>query len=346
MRIKNNIITKKASGYAAIIVFLFLLAFLFYLIDEIYIERSLADKFEFKIEKGETLNSVISRLDTTGLIRNEFIVKSYLFLSGFNDSIKPGLYAVGPKYSVRDLFAWFARGADAEVKVFEGWTSKEIGRVLEEQGVVKDSEEFFKLAKNFDNSGAEHRFLPAQKGIDLEGYLFPDTYRFERGSAVAAIEKMLDNFDKKVFSRYRNTPIEELRNIMIMASLLEKEVRTAEDMRLVSGVLWKRFESGVSLQVDATLVYLKCVLILDPGVEDGACRQISNGDKELDSSYNTYLYKGLPPGPISNPGLKAVEAAKNPAESRYWYYLSAKADGRTVFSETLDEHNANRLIYR
>lgn len=340
MRVKKN------PGYLAIIVFLFLLAFLFYLTDEIYIQRNLGEKFEFEIRKGESLNSAISRLDEAGLIRSELIVKSYLFLSGFSDSIKPGIYILGPQYSVKGLFDDFARGADVEVKVFEGWTSKDIASALEEHGVVKNLEEFFKLAKNFDNSAGRFRFLPAAQGLDLEGYLFPDTYKFERGSASAAVGKMLDNFDKKVYSPYYFTPVEELRNVVIMASMLEREVRTAEDMRLVSGVLWKRFESGVPLQVDATLVYLKCALLVDPGAEDAACRQISNGDKELDSFYNTYLNSGLPPGPISNPGLKAVEAARSPDESDYWYYLSARDDGRTIFSVTLDEHNANRVRYR
>ena len=337
---------KKNPGYLAIIVFLCLLAFLFYLTDEIYIQRTLAEKLEFEIRKGESLNSVISRLDETGLIRNELIVKSHLFLSGFSDSVKPGIYIVGPQYSVKGLFEEFAQGADVEVKIFEGWISKEIAQSLEEHGVVKDSTDFFKLAKNFDNSSGKYRFLSFERGIDLEGYLFPDTYKFERGSAEAAIEKMLDNFDKKVYSPYFFTPVEELRNVVIMASMLEREVRTIEDMKLVSGVLWKRFESGIPLQVDAALVYLKCALIIDPGVDDMTCRQISNGDKEIDSLYNSYLNKGLPPGPISNPGLKAIDAAKNPVESDYWYYLSARDDGRTIFSETLDEHNANRVRYR
>lgn len=337
---------KTASGYLAVIVFLSLLAFLFYLTDEIYIQRSLAEKFDFEIKRGEALSSVISRLNAVGLVRNGFIVKSYLFLSGFSDPVKPGIYVVGPQYSVKGLFDEFAEGADVEVKVFEGWTSKEIGRSLEEQGVIKGSEDFLRLAKNFDNSGGKYRFLPAAAGLDLEGYLFPDTYKFGRGSAEAALEKMLDNFDKKVYTPYYFTPVEELRNVVIMASMLEREVRTADDMRLVSGVLWKRFESGAPLQVDAALVYLKCVLLTDPEVEDPTCRQVLSGDKELDSLYNTYLYKGLPPGPISNPGLKAVDAARSPAESDYWYYLSARDDGRTIFSETLDEHNSNRVRYR
>ena len=100
------------------------------------------------------------------------------------------------------------------------------------------------------------------------------------------------------------------------------------------------------MQVDAALVYLKCVLMTNPDTDDPTCRQIFNGDKGFDSLYNTYLNKGLPPGPISNPGLKAIDAAKNPTETRYWYYLSARDDGRTIFSETLDEHNANRVRYR
>ncbi len=337
---------KKYSGYFTIAAFLLILSFLFYLTDEVYIERTLAAEIEFGIERGESLNSVVSRLEEIGLVRNSFIVRSYLYFSDFSAPIKPGLYVIGPKYSVRDLFNKFAKGADIEVKIFEGWTSKEIAEALEELGVIKESDEFLRLTKSFDNSGVQYQFLTRGSSLDLEGYLFPDTYKFERGSAKSATEKMLDNFNKKVFLEYPEIPADGLRNILIMASMIEKEVRTLEDMHLVSGVLWKRFESELPLQVDSTLVYLKCVLMTNPDFNDNSCRLISSRDKELDSLYNTYLYKGLPPGPISNPGLRAIEAAAKPVESKYWFYLSARDDGRTIFSETLDEHNLNRVLYR
>lgn len=334
----------KLSGYLAIIAFVFFLSVLFYFIDEIYIERVTVQKIEFQIEKGENLNSVIGRLKDSGLVRNKFLVRLFVFLSG-SDSVKPGSYSIGPEYSVRDIFASFIEGSDAEVKIFEGWTIKDIALALGKNGVIKSGSEFIKLAKNFDNSSTEYGFLPNKKGIDLEGYLFPDTYRFQRGSEISAIETMLDNFNKKVYFHYPKSQ-EELRNILIMASMLEKEVQSEEDMRLVSGILWKRFESEIGLQVDATLVYVKCVLMIDPDKIDPTCRQLTNGDRNLDSFYNTYLYKGLPLGAISNPSIRAIEAAMSPVESEYWYYLTARDDGRTIFSRTLDEHNQNRVIYR
>ncbi|OHB18105.1 MAG: hypothetical protein A2913_01400 [Parcubacteria group bacterium RIFCSPLOWO2_01_FULL_40_65] len=334
----------KLSGYLVIVAFVFFLSALFYFIDEIYIKRITIQRIEFRIEKGENLNFVIARLKDSGLVRNKFLVRLYTFLSG-SESVKPGSYSIGPEYSVRDIFVNFIEGSDMEMKIFEGWTSKDIALALEEQKMIKSGSEFLKLAKNFDNSLAGYNFLPSKKEIDLEGYLFPDTYRFQRGSEISVIETMLDNFNKKVYFRYPKSQ-EELRNILIMASMLEREVQTEEDMRFVSGILWKRFESEIGLQVDATLVYVKCVLMTDPDKIDPTCRQITNGDKNLDSLYNTYLYKGLPPGAISNPSLKAIKAAMSPVESGYWYYLSARDDGRTIFSSTLDEHNMNRVIYR
>ncbi|TSC90051.1 MAG: hypothetical protein G01um10142_493 [Parcubacteria group bacterium Gr01-1014_2] len=332
------------SGYLVIIAFVIFLSALFYFIDEIYIERVVIEKVEFQIERGENLSSVIARLEDAGLVRNKFLVRLYTFFSG-SDLVKPGRYSIGPKYSVKDIFTNFIEGSDVEMRIFEGWTTKDIALVLEEKGVIKSGREFLKLSKSFDNSSGRYDFLAKYKEMDLEGYLFPDTYRFQRGSEVLVVETMLDNFNKKVYFRYPKSP-EELKNILIMASMLEREVQTEEDMRLVSGILWKRFESEIGLQVDATLVYVKCVLMIDPDKTDPTCRQINNGDKNLDSLYNTYLYKGLLPGAISNPSLKAINAAMNPVESEYWYYLSARDDGRTIFSKTLDEHNQNRVIYR
>ena len=127
---------------------------------------------------------------------------------------------------------------------------------------------------------------------------------------------------------------------IIMASLIEREVVSEEDRRLVSGILWKRLDAGIPLQIDATLVYIK-------NQESGVRNQgntISAKDKKTDSPYNTYLYRGLPAGPISNPGLSAIKAAISPKESPYFYYLSTP-DGRTIFSQTLEEHNLAKAKY-
>ena len=129
--------------------------------------------------------------------------------------------------------------------------------------------------------------------------------------------------------------------ILTAASLLEKEAPSFKDRRLISGILYKRLKAGIGLQVDATLTYAKCggafLTCDDP--------KVYRGDTSYSSSYNTYLYKGLPPGPISNPGLEAIRAALEPLESGYWYYLSDPKTKKTIFSRTLEEHNENRAKY-
>jgi len=125
-----------------------------------------------------------------------------------------------------------------------------------------------------------------------------------------------------------------LREIIIMASLLEEEVSAKEDRKIVSGILWKRLESDFPLQVDASLSY----------VTGKTSRELQKEDLELDSSYNTYLYRGLPVGPITNPGLETIEAAVYPTTSPYWFYLS-DGEGKTHFSRTFAEHKEKKLKY-
>ena len=128
---------KKISGYFILAVFLVFLAFLFYFVDEIYIERAVAGQIEFRIEKGESLSSVISRLEELGLARNVFLAKVYVYFSGLNEAVKPGVYSIGPRYSVKAIFDDFIRGSEVEVRIFEGWTSKDISLALKETGVIK-----------------------------------------------------------------------------------------------------------------------------------------------------------------------------------------------------------------
>jgi len=178
--------------------------------------------------------------------------------------------------------------------------------------------------------------LPSRATID--GFLFPDTYFFDKEYALSDIvDKMLGNFDEKITDAMRvkyKARGKNLYEVVIMASLLEEEVQTLEDMKIVSGILWKRMEIGMPLQIDATLAYLT----------DKKTGEITNEDKLIDSPYNTYLYRGLTPTPISNPGLNAIQAAIEPTESEYLFYLSTP-QGETIFSKTNEEHNENRAKY-
>ena len=332
---------KKISGYAAIIIFLFFLSLVFYSIDEIFITRTLAEPESFEIKKGEGADSVISRLEAEKLIRNSAVVKVYLVIAGIHKDIKPGLYLIDSPYSLKEIFDEFTAGTGLETQIREGLTIREIAKILEEKNIIASSSDFENVASAFDNSSGKYGFLPRGRSINLEGYLFPDTYSLENSSSEETIKLMLDNFNKKVFVSFGGLSAEELKETVIMASMLEKEVQTEKDMKVVSGILWKRLEAGLPLQVDATLVYIKCSVL-----EKQNCRVLSNSDRNLNSKYNTYLNKGLPPGAISNPGLTAIISALNPETSPYWYYLSAQDDGRTIFSRTLGEHNLNKSVYR
>ncbi|MBU2101637.1 endolytic transglycosylase MltG [Patescibacteria group bacterium] len=203
----------------------------------------------------------------------------------------------------------------AEITIIEGWSVAEVNEALKEKGILTDGE----------------------IEDELEGYLFPDTYEFFLDSTVTVVkERFQENLGRQLEKIGIEARGEELHKIIIMASLLEKEVQNLKEKRIASGVLWKRLENGVPLQVDATLCYIK---------NAEKCLPITASDKKIDSAYNTYLYRGLPPGPIGNPGADSILAAANPAVSPYWYYLSDQVSGETIFAKTLDEHNQNIIKY-
>ncbi len=178
-----------------------------------------------------------------------------------------------------------------------------------------------------------------------EGYLFPDTYLFSASTSAASIvSKMRENFDAKTATLAASVATQtasstsvqahSFSDIVIMASLLEKEVRTPENRRIVAGILWNRIERGMPLQVDAVFGYIFNRDTYSP----------SHEDLKVDSPYNTYTYKGLPPGPINNPGLDALDAALHPTDTKYLYYLTDK-DGGIHFATTYAAHQANQKKY-
>ncbi|MDO8599599.1 MAG: endolytic transglycosylase MltG, partial [bacterium] len=174
--------------------------------------------------------------------------------------------------------------------------------------------------------------------IGLEGYLFPDTYRVYADATIEDIvRKMLENFDRKLTPELREEIVKSgrsLHQIITMASIVEAEISNHDDRAVAAGILWKRRDRGMLLQVDATVNYVT-------GKHDP---RVSRVDTGADSAYNTYRYPGLPRGPIGNPGMSAITAALRPTESPYWFFLTTK-DGKTIFSRTLDEHHANTARY-
>ena len=201
------------------------------------------------------------------------------------------------------------------VTIPEGSTVSDINRILSDAGVLQGE----KLSQG------------------LEGYLFPDTYEFFVPSGISVIEeKLRENFDSKIENLSLGDISEEkMANIITIASLVEKEVSDPNDRKVVAGIIEKRLAHDMLLQIDASICYVK----------ESPCLPITEEDKNIDSPYNTYKYIGLPPGPIDNPGIDAIEAAVNPIQTAYWYYISSPETGETIFSKTLDEQNSNIVKY-
>jgi UPF0755 protein len=265
----------------------------------------------FSVEKGQGLFEIGENLEKEGLITSKIFFDFYVFLVGKQRNLQAGKFLLSSSMNIPQIAQKIISGDIAKMKVTipEGFTVKEIEEMLS----IK---------------------LP---GENLEGYLFPDTYYFPIDvSGEEVVKIMRENFEKKI-SPYKEE-IEKsgrsLQEIITMASLLEKEVKTKEEKEIVAGILWKRLKAGIPLQVDATITY----------ITGKKTTKIPKEDLQIDSPYNTYKYKGLPPGPICNPGLESILAALYPKESEYWYYLSTP-EGKTFFFKTLEEHNLAKAKY-
>ncbi|HEY4521955.1 MAG TPA: endolytic transglycosylase MltG [Candidatus Paceibacterota bacterium] len=204
------------------------------------------------------------------------------------------------------------------ITIPEGYTVAQMGELFEKSRLFS-KEEFEKVAKND------------------EGFLFPDTYKFFKNTTPKkVVEKMKNNFNTKVaeFLPEIERQKKSLRDIIIMASIIEREVHNMDDRGLVSGILWKRIQKGIGLQVDASLTYIL----------GKTSAELTADDLKIDSPYNTYKYRGLPKGPISNPGKEAIFAAVFPVSSSYLFYLSDK-DGITHYAVDFEGHKLNKLRY-
>jgi len=292
----------------------------------------------FKIEKGDSFREIGARLSQKSLIKSISVFKIYSILTGKATKFKPGKYNLEGDMSVPEIVGTLSVGGNNEIKVTipEGSSIADIDKILFEKGVIKKEDQVEDFA--IDSLSKDFSFL--RNMSSLEGFLFPDTYRFHLDSNPEKVVRvMLKNFEEKAWKKLEDK--DNWYDDLILASFLEKEVPEYEDRQIVAGILMKRLNNGMPLQVDATISYVKC----DGAFLDCDKSNLKVVNEDLDrvsSPYNTYKRKGWTPTPISNPGLEAIKAAINPKPSPYWYYLSAKEDGETIFSKTLEEHNINR----
>lgn len=313
----------------------------------------------FSVRKGEGTKEISINLEREGLIKSGPLFRLYTLLKGVSGRLQAGEYLLSPSMTIPQIAKKLYSGEviKEKITIIEGWNLNDIGEYFEYRGMFQAEELFelvgFPLIDYSKNPGLpepkdfsdEFYFLKDKpKNIGLEGYLFPDTYEIQKGENLEEIvRKMLRNFDKKLTPDLRveiQKQNKSIFEIITMASLIEKEVKTFEDKKLVSGILWKRLKVNMPLQVDGTIAYI----LGEKNWDFDEMRKEIGLAKRIDSPYNTYKYQGLPLGPICNPGLESILASIYPKDSDYWYYLSTPS-GETIFSKSLKEHNYAQSKY-
>ena len=292
----------------------------------------------FKIEKGEGNGLVSSNLKNEGLISGKWYFYYYMRVHSLLNKILPGDYQLSGDMTIPEIANAITQEQSKFAKITfpEGWDSKKMAERLSANSFPGD--EFLGIVENppFDLTSRYSFFSLLPKGTSLEGYLFPDTYFFsQKFSAEEITGKILNNFDNQLTPDLREEIKRQgksLKEIITMASIIEKEVKNDEDRKIISGIFWNRIKAGQPLQSCATISYILGV----------SKKQYSFEDTRIQSPYNTYLNRGLPPGPISNPGIASIKAAIYPLKTDYNYFLSDSQTGKTIFSKSIEEHNANK----
>lgn len=268
------------------------------------------------VESGKGSYATAKALDDANIIRSAFLFHTFVKLFGGERSLQAGDYLISKPVNVTTLAWRMVKGeygfTARRVTFPEGTSVKEMAAILDDRLINFNTEAFIDAATL------------------KEGYLFPDTYLFmptaTSGEVIAVME---ENFETRLKEINQSVAAfnKSLNDIITMASIIEEEANDEKSRRIVSGILWKRLSNDIPLQVDAPFVY----------IIGKASAELTKDDLKIDSPYNTYKYRGLPPGPISNPGLDAILAAVTPERSEYLYFLTDN-DGNMHYSKTYDEH--------
>ncbi|MGE5301615.1 MAG: endolytic transglycosylase MltG [Acidobacteriota bacterium] len=290
---------------------------------------------EIEIPKGATFREAIDILSDQKLIRDGKLFLLLGRLTGADRKIRAGFYSIWANMSPLDIFKIILRGRiiEYQIKVLEGDSLVEIADAFVKTGITT-KEDFMKLAH-------DPGFLESYE-IDspsVEGYIFPDTYTIPKGvgpeeALGVMIDRMREKYSNNLMEKTEQLGMTEA-EVLTLASIIEKEAVKDEERPLISAVYHNRLKKHMSLQADPTSIY---------GIKSSKER-ITMTDLHRKTPYNTYVINGLPPGPIASPGLKSIEAALNPAEVPYLYFVSNN-DGTHKFSVTLAEHEAAVKAYR
>lgn len=304
----------------------------------------------FTVHPGETAAQIAQRLEEEGLIRSADLFRALLRLRGADTRLEAGSYELRRTMTMNEIMAALQHGRPPTVQVTipEGWRAEEVADLLRVVDLAAP-DEFLRVVRSgegFDNDFLDDR----PEGVtSLEGFLFPDTYEFPTdATARDIVAHMLRNFGQRftpeLRQQVRNQGLSIYRAVTL-ASIVEREAVIPEERPIIASVFLNRLEAGMHLNADPTVQYA-----LGYQEDSGVWwkRPLLLDDLTIDSPYNTYQHIGLPPGPICNPGLAALEAIANPADTNYLYFVAndVAGDGSHVFAETLEEHSANIKKYR
>lgn len=285
-----------------------------------------------EVKQGEGFYDILNKLDKENKLSNKLLIKVKLAIDKTEVNLREGIYEIDANTTLAGLINSLENTADdkdlVKLTIPEGYSIEDIANAVEEKGFCS-KDEFIKAVKNYELP----KFVKAndKKRYNLEGFLYPDTYLIEKGSNANYIIKiMLNRFEEMLNEVKDDEKVdikdEDVEKIINIASMIEKEARVQRDRPLISSVIYNRLEKDMKLQLDAAVIYA-----LGYHVD-----VVLNKHLEIDSPYNVYKYKGLPVGPISNPGIDCIKAALFPEKTDYLYYI-LQEDGSHYFTNNYDD---------
>ncbi len=337
---KNKKIVSKI--FAAVI--LFVIALLAIITIPVYMEYTRNDSsrvsVNVEIPMGASEKQIASILKENGVINYEISFRIKMYNSPYRGKLNYGVYTLYKEMCLDDILRTLSKPAtlaeSIKLTIPEGWSAEKIAAECERKKLCS-KEEFLKALKEGDFNYGFIADIPEKKGVryKLEGYLFPSTHYFDTDAdAYVVIDTLLGEFEKQ-YDKIKSKKPENMtmNEVIIRASLIEREAKLSGERRVISGVIQNRIDTGMLLQIDASVVYA-----ISEGMYD--VDRVLYKDLEVDSPYNTYKYPGLPVGAICNPGLSSIEAAMEPEKHNYLYYHTdtQKNDGSHIFSETFAQH--------
>lgn len=304
------------------------------------------ESYTFQISEGETLYETTKILEEEGIIKSASLLRKYLSFKNLDKKVHVGFFTVNAPITIASVAQSFDTPTydERSITILPGWNLRDIAKYFEQQDIMSQKK-FIKLVGQTAVTKTKREKFDSfiikdlSKNLSLEGYLAPDTFRFfVDDKPEEIIKKLLDHrsaqFTDQMLADIKSQD-KTIHQIMTMASIIEREVRGTEDRKKVSDIFWRRVNAGWGMQADSTVHYLT-------GTNGSVFT--SKTDRDIDSPWNTYKYRGLPPGPISMPSVDSIMAAIYPVKNDAWYFITT-FDGEVKYAKTLAEHNANVQKY-